>query len=368
MSASTNTRNSRVKRWIVWIRLSIHVVCARRSTRPPPTTLGVPSLQSSGMPRANGSTYVLHHATTSASLVFAPRSLAVCLFGVPGVHTGKAFRTLSLANHGGADAVYAAAQCASNHIKFIIGPAESAGMTVRVFAHSWGQRNSSVARVIDASYGHWLAGSLHEPHNRLSKMRSMACSIARSLRLARDASALKGKPFDLVLLMRHDTFWIRPLCLNVSPHVFTTATWCNAPVRQARGTAFCGPLSLANHHGLHDYWFVGGQVLLEYIFGSLEARLLSGENLGRIPTSAHFAIQAHCDDLRLGERALLNLHAGAVSYAHFTLFRWRKFSLQSRFIPPPGCHQTVPCDGRTVCLHAVGQLPRLPPRDIGPWT
>jgi hypothetical protein len=313
--------------------------------------------------------FASHPPAEAAPAELVPRSLAVCVFGMPGVSSGKAMRR---GVDGVEDMVAAAVarRCADNHVRFIIAPAAARSMTVRVFVHAWTLPNSSVALAIDTSYGSYLGASLYEPATAVDKMSSMARSIVLALLLARTASGRAGRPFDLVLAMRHDTYWLVPPCLRLDPRFLTIATWCQSrQIRQSRwARGRCGTLDIITLYGVHDFWFAGGQVLLEWVFGSLEERLARGEKIGAVPTSAHFVIQAQLDHLLLTQRGLVRSHPGVSSFAHFTLFRWHEFAATKQTLPPAssaGGAQT--CDGREVCLSSMRRSKRLGRRDIGPW-
>jgi len=320
----------------------------------------------------------------AAELDASPRAVALCMFGVPGVSYAKASKNIaSQADDAKSDsrAALSAASCAKNHLEFVVRPAQEANLTVCVFVHAWAEPNGTLARALDSAYGDVLASaeyqlSIGSPAG--DKMISMSRSVARSLALARSYAGTMGRPFDLVLIMRHDTFYHRPFCISqIDPRFLTIALWCSAHgIRTSPSKTpppdqkYCAKLTLAANRGLHDYWFVGGQLLLEFVFGSLEARLLRGEKVGAVPTAAHFAIQTHVDELGLTARGMVRSHAYAVSYAHFTLFRWRNFLLDDKTTPPSGClikGAKMPCDGRSVCLAQRGKLATLAPRDIGPF-
>ena len=186
---------------------------------------------------------------------------------------------------------------------------------------------------VDLAYGTRLCGLRHERFGLYTTERvtSMLLSITSSLRLARNyAARMLRAPFDLVLLARHDVYFFRPLELAaVDPDAFTTAPWCAwaferddgdgkgvgvkgvgskaggvetsgrapkpalstpAPQKEAVPKAQraatkaedpnlgrCGTLSMSTsaESGVIDLFFLGGQTLLEYIFGSMQlARMM----------------------------------------------------------------------------------------------
>ena len=62
---------------------------------------------------------------------------------------------------------------------------------------------------------------------------------------------------------------------------------------------------------------------------------------------AHYVIEAHAEALGLKERGLLRSHPNAVERVHFTLFRDRAVSLQTK--PDELRTSALLCDGRRMC-------------------
>ena len=195
------------------------------------------------------------------STIVTPRGgapqLALCLFGVAGVVQGKAAQQLGLSTR----AVFAAAD---SHIAHVLEPAERRGWHTSVFAHSWAGNSSRISAAVEFAYGARLAGAMHEPFGRYTSERvtSMLLSITASLRLARShAATILAKPYDLVVLARHDVYFFRDLTINgIDPNAFTTAAWCSWLDSEQRTPGRCGSLSHdPDVDGVLDLFFIGGQ-------------------------------------------------------------------------------------------------------------
>ena len=310
-------------------------------------------------------------ARSSAQAPTTQRQLAFCLFGVAGVEHGKAeLRQLSV------KAVFAAAD---SHVRHVLEPIEQQGWSSVVFAHSWAGNGTKIALAVDMAYGNRMAASRHEMFGLYTSERvtSMLLSITTSLRLARNhAARLLHRPFDLVMLARHDVYFFRPLELGqIDSSTFMTAPWCvwQNGVQQGKPPGRCGELQLdPDVHGVLDLFFLGGQLILENVFGTMQiARMLryqrtytgtkATERLDspvditsqRHNAVAHYVIEAHLASLGLRARGLTSLHPTAVPYVHFGLYRERTIELG----PIPNATlargASAVCNGRRLCKVAV---------------
>jgi len=307
------------------------------------------------------------------------KSLALCLWGIPGTMQG-ASRELEL----GAVSVF---QSAHSVIHGVLVPAEAAGWRTAVFAHSWLPPTPKIRQLLKhalrQAYGERLKASRHDDLGRLTDERitSFALSIAGSLELARAFAVTAGAPFDLICAARYDWYVHRPLDLTaVLPTYLTTATWCTHPAHAGsygRGRVDevdrCGALRVVPFSfGVSDYFFLGGQVLLEWDFGSLLLHRL--HRLTRDTSRAslqltypqpcldnpknrregmdrcqklHYVLEAHFEALGLKQRGLLRSHPQAVERVHFTLFRDRMVVLD---VGDRLLNATGPlCNGRQLC-------------------
>ena len=122
------------------------------------------------------------------------RALFLCLFGIPGVHRGKARSVLKWPEK--TVSAVAVAEAAASHLEHVILPAERLGLGVRVFAHAWGHESSAVARAVDGSYGGRLVASTHEPFAHPDPFISMVLSAKASLDLAQPYLQASSPPPD----------------------------------------------------------------------------------------------------------------------------------------------------------------------------
>ena len=225
--------------------------------------------------------------------------LALCLFGVPGVHRGKAGQL-----HTSAAALVATA---TTHLKFLLQAAESQGSQVSVFSHSWNvSAIGDVPTALALIYGARLHSLLHQPLEVKEHVNSMLRSMTRSLTLARDAAAAQRETHDLILLMRHDTYWTQPLDLRLDPRFLTVATWLSD---DSPGSSLCTRLSSLD--GVPDLWFASSPTMLEFVFGSLNLRRHNRQQV-HANNRAHFVFQSHFDDLNLTSRQLIRAHPKAL--------------------------------------------------------
>ena len=156
-----------------------------------------------------------------------PEVFALSLFGIAGVHSGKAGRMQV--------SVAAARGAAENTVERVVRPIQALGHQVRVFGHMWTElQNGTLLRSIEAAYA--AAGVravlFETPMQTREHVASMAISMSFALRLARDAAAAEGTSFTQLMLMRHDTWWFAPFVLPPSACVggaLVVATWCEAP-------------------------------------------------------------------------------------------------------------------------------------------
>jgi hypothetical protein len=271
-------------------------------------------------------------------------------------------------------AVFAAAD---SHVRQVLEPVEARGWSVSVFAHSWAGNGSKIALAVDRVYGSRFAGSKHERFGlyTMERVTSMLLSITTSLRLARShASRLLHAPFHLVLLARHDLYFFQTLELEaVDPAAVTTPAWCGWQVSkedsEGRGKG-CAKLMPNAEDGILDLFFLGGQLLLETTFGSMQlSRMLrfqrtyhSDRSTDRLDTPddlashrhssmAHYVVQKHLAQLGLRARGLAQLHPTAIVYITFGLYRERDIELDASQLPGELLAQgpTAVCDGRILC-------------------
>jgi len=279
--------------------------------------------------------WLAHHPPVGTG---APRQVALCLYGVMGVAYGKA-RSADTSTE-------AMLETASTHLDHIIKVAEHSNIGVHVFSHGWvadlDPRSTQAA--VESSYAPWLKRHLQHPVGSMSNdsIRSHAITMKLSLELAHNYSLANGVDYDLVLLMRHDTFWFADLDLMVDAHSITTATWCQRSI-----TAFefpCVPLRYTEFRGVHDYWFLGNMTIMRQMF-NFYAMCTDKQEAACLNRRAHFTIQQAAERIRLPQRGLFRSHPSAISYVHFTLYRWKEI------VPVFQSNQTpVQCDGRPVCI------------------
>jgi len=357
-----------------------------RVEAPRATNVPIPDVVSLGS-RVNYSDFLsAHPPLTLTTGQRKARRLALCLWGIPGTMQGMS-RELEL----DATSVF---QSAHSVIHQVLMPAETAGWTTAAFAHSWlppsmkAAQQELLKRSIREAYGSRLKGSRHEALGGLTAERitSFALSIVASLELARAHAVAEGSAFDLVCAARYDWFVHRTLDLSlVDPTALTTATWCTHSAHAGsygRGkledSDRCGQLRLVDaSFGVSDYFHLGGQTLLEWVFGSLLLHRLSGltrdaskaaqqlsfpplclespkvrrEGLDRCQ-KLHFVLEAHFEALGLKQRRLLRSHPAAVERVHFTLFRDRFVVLEvseSELLAARSGAGGTMCDRRRLC-------------------
>lgn len=284
-----------------------------------------------------------HPAALTASM---PECLALCLFGIPGIASGKAGQATPQTQ--------ASRENAQNHIDHIIKPAAAAGVSVAVFVHAWVEPGSEVGRVINDMYSPWIRKAVYEEKYIDDKVLSMATSMQSSVQLAQNATNSSSN--CPVLLMRHDAFWFKDFDLRVDTSMFTTATWCKSPA--PRRPTGCGPLRFSKFKGIHDYWMLSNYSLMRIYTDSFQACLESGD-VSCSNSRAHFAIQMMADKLGLPEKGLWRSHQGAVSDVDFTLYRWKNVKVW-KLNRTGGTGNTI-CDGRKICMNT-----RNVPMDPGP--
>ena len=311
-------------------------------------------------------------------------SLGLCLFGVAGVETGHASQ-----HHQTAKSVLVSAD---SHMRGIVQPAQAAGLQVHIFAHSWSVAGSVVRFAVDRAYGALLAGSCHEDIGRYTEERvtSMVLSIVTVLRLARDWANRTQNTLDLLFVVRHDTFFHRPVNVfagpsAVDPMAVTTAPWCHeraiahAPTAGSRHVGRrCYESVPVPHSGLMDGTYFGAPRLLEWYFDTLLLQRVQGfvldasrrvgmlmppgataplslaawqRHYGCNPgskticraTLGHNVLEGHAHRLGLAQRGLMRSHPGTISNYHFSLYRTRHFRLDDVRV---GADAFL-CDGRT---------------------
>jgi hypothetical protein len=304
------------------------------------------------------------------------RRLALCLWGIAGVSRGSS-RELKL----NASSVF---QSADTQIRHLLRPAEEAGWSTSIFAHSWSGGDAALQRAMGQAYPRLVAvrhGRLGEL--TMERVSSLVLSVVGSLELARAHATRGGFAFDLIFAARHDLFLHERIDLSrVEPAALTTALWCRHPAGSDRLATYgkgalgrnnsCGALSLpASSFGVADYFFVGGQQLMEWFWGSLQlARLSPLVRDARQPRQQlsfpqwclnsvkwqregftrcqknHGVIESHAAALGLRERGLLHT-LPVVEWVHFTLYRSRGLTLQVPASDVSADHNI--CDGRRLC-------------------
>jgi hypothetical protein len=210
----------------------------------------------------NGTSWLTKHPF-HPQLPFAHVSVALCLFGVPGVAQGKAGLL-----HTSTAALSGAAQ---SHVSFLARSVEDQGSVFSIYSHSWNvSAVVDVPAILATTYGRRLRQILHQRLEVLNHVTSIVRSMTRSLLLARDDAADKLEHHDIILLMRHATYWVQPLDLCLDPTVLTVATWVQAGSKETSTPTPCvEPHSL---DGVADLWFAGPPSMLEYVFGTLLLR------------------------------------------------------------------------------------------------
>ena len=284
-------------------------------------------------------------------------------------------------------------QSADTHIRHLLRPAEEAGWSTAIFAHSWSGGDAALQRAIGQAYGDRLLAARHDRLGELTMERvsSLVLSVVGSLELARAHAARGGFAYDLIFAARHDLFLHERINLSrVDPAALTTALWCRHPAGEDKVATYgtgaldrdnsCGALSLpAYSFGVADYFFIGGQQLMEWFWGSLQLARLSPlvrdarqpkqqlswpqwclnsrkwqrEGLSRCQKN-HGVIEVHAAALGLRERGLFRT-LPLVEWVHFTLYRSRALTLQ---VPAADVSADSICDGRRLCARGS----RLPAR------
>lgn len=319
-----------------------------------------------------------HGMNASAVARHASQRMAFCVVGIAGITSGKA-SDMSLSPQ-------AVSETAKTQVRHVLQPAEAMGLVADVFAHSWSASAPTVTRAVDAAYGSRLVASIHETLGRYTSERvtSLVLSINGCLQLARAHAMEHAFTYELMVIARHDLFFFRDLPLGiVDPRAFTLAPWCgwSGPVvtreegalqRQRR----CGVLTRPPASGVLDSIFMGGQLLLEHTFGSLQAsRLLKlqadmalqsealtvppqtlDRSTGRLKNpkdfkagTGHFVIGNHLRHLGFFDRNLVRMHPEAIEQVVFTRYANRHTRLSlSAAEATLGAERL--CDGsRTLC-------------------
>lgn len=261
------------------------------------------------------------------------------MFGVPGVERGAASQAVRF-NKTTSEAAAAAAQ---SHVRNIIRPAEDAGFQVRTFVHAWASADSPVARAIEVAYGPNLESSLFEEELREKHhVASMVLSMSATLDLV-DAHDNNNKKRSrrspgVIVMMRHDCYWWHPLQLGginqLSPLAVVTASWCECNARTAK-PAPCAMLDFTKFEGVHDYWLLGRKKGIESFVRSFASRIQAntkGMAMKSLNERAHFALEEHALVTGLVKSKLWLSHPLAISYVHFTLYRWRADRLDRRAV------------------------------------
>ena len=279
--------------------------------------------------------------------------LCVCLFGRLGNMRGK--------SRDGASSAEVLDVVVASHVRFLREAAIASfggerRVVVDLVAHSW-EGNNSLGAAIDEAYSRagWALArkGRHEPlREELHAVASYSASAAAALEEARAAAAHATRAYDAALLMRVDTLWRapldwRPIVAAARDGAVVTGTWCSsddgrlvpgscAPLRCLHPLA-PRPFSPKGEAGVHDFWFAGSALTLEWAFGSLLLRLGAAARAGSAmasspppaeaiawdPLTAHFVLHRHFSDLGLWQRGLVRAHPTAVSYVTYSLARWR---------------------------------------------
>ena len=192
--------------------------------------------------------------------------------------------------------------------------------------------------------------------------------------------------------MRHDLVFFRDVDLSrqaVDPRALTLPPWClwKATASQPPPSSECGTLRPPPTGGVLDSLFMGGQTLLEYMFGSLQLARLRGLRVadGTRPTDKlavpdrlirpdgthtgpevkigylHYALEAHLGQLGVRERGLLRTHSRCVELVHFARYQVRHMRLDvGPELERAGARL---CDGRQrLCIASPGAARGRRPR------
>ena len=287
------------------------------------------------------------------------RSLGICLYGVAGVASGRVKTRPSVDKA-------SVLESALSQLMHIVYPAEKSGMRVRVVAHSWvlgGRSTLNYSKVVVDAYGDYLDAVLFEPIRPIAAGPSGVLSILTSLVLSRQAAARQGFDFDLVLVMRHDCVWFADLPLvYLEPRELVHATKCLlGDEQQLFNESLSDGCTTVGQPWLNDvvpdFWFVGGQPLLESFFATLHLRVATGERLPapREKQMLHQLVQQHSIDVAFPKCGVLRSHPRSVNSIHFFLYRQRGFRLVAKetALDQLTCHVSYRRSSQTdsVCFH-----------------
>lgn len=218
-----------------------------------------------------------------------------------------------------------------------------------IFAHTWDQ---DLAEAINEAYRPLqVQAELRDP--TAPAVESFGESVWRSSELRRREEIKRGFRYDLVVLMRYDILFRRPLNLWLSSNeTLWTSHWCSIHsedllVREVvlswephagdprfQKTGVLAPSQFAPV-GLHDFWFAGPSVAMEHFaaWGSSRDRFLQRYELqsDELPLDVgHFYTYLHAKELGL------KLMYTGISYLDFTLVRYRdcKLRIAEEILPP----------------------------------
>lgn len=294
-------------------------------------------------------------------------SAVLCLYGRVGNLDDKF-------DHGGStpEALAVSAPAVWKHVV----DANRAYFAMDVVAQTW---DVELAAAIEAAYRPIALDASPQPP--VDNLRSFGEAMKRATALKAEVEKRQGFRYDLVVLMRYDIFWRRPLRLdqiaasNLSGKLWT-GHWCSvhaedlsvrnvflAPVGTAAdnltlvhtsGVFAPSPLARA---AFHDYWFAASSETMDR-FASW------GDDVDTLfekyvkPTGApwdifhsgHFYTKLHADALRLQPAHV------ALSYMDYTLLRWRNCELVVGDVALPSdivCGMVTfgDWDGARVCPH-----------------
>ena len=150
----------------------------------------------------------------------------------------------------------------------------------------------------------------------------MFASIESVLRLKRNAESERGALYDWVFLMRSDVVWQAPFVFGqLNASFMHIARWCHVP-RDDSTLSACRPMAIADRVGAPDYYFAGGSLLVDRVFGNL-SRDFEAKQFTRTTSSVNHAVVAgRLISLGLWKRVRRHMfHAYDVQ-----LLRWQKSS------------------------------------------
>lgn len=136
--------------------------------------------------------------------------------------------------------------------------------------------------------------------------------------------------------MRHDCFWWKDLeiaRLNLSGGAIVTASWCESIAKHVLPSQ-CAELMFTKYNGIHDYFLLGFKDSVENFVESLFFRIkINGMKSSN--ERAHFAFEEHAEAMGMKRKGLWQSHPMAISYVHFTLYRWRlqRLEFSGKFLP-----------------------------------